>query len=75
MRRIFRAVVPVFLLVLADRPALSLPPSLEQGLPPMRVFTARDFESYYQVWESAAAPDGRMFFGSFGSVLEYNGSD
>jgi hypothetical protein len=41
----------------------------------MKVFTARDFESHYQVWQSAASPDGRMFFGSFGSVLEFNGSD
>ena len=46
----------------------------ERGLPPLRVFTAREYESHYQVWQSTVAPDGRMMFGSFGSVLEYDGA-
>ncbi len=74
MRRSFSARAAVVLFTLLGS-LIQAAPSRETGLPPLRVFTARDFESHYQVWQSAASLDGRMFFGSFGSVLEFNGAE
>ena len=47
----------------------------ERGLPPITTYSARQYESHYQVWASALAPDGRVFFGSYGAVLHYDGQN
>ncbi len=66
-------VPPLWLLVaLFVAPAAIAGPE-ERGLPPIQTYSAREYESHYQVWASAEAPDGRMFFGSFGSVLHFDG--
>ena len=71
---------PVFLLTLvlaAAGAGTALPAAglqdKECGLPLFRNFPPPTYRGANQVWGGAVAPDGTLFFGSNGQVLEYDG--
>ncbi len=45
----------------------------ERGVPSIRNFPPRTYASANQVWRSVIARDGTVFFGSNGSVLQFDG--
>jgi signal transduction histidine kinase/CheY-like chemotaxis protein len=45
----------------------------ESGRPLLQRFSAKEYQTHYQVWSAAQAPDGLLWFGSAGGVLHYDG--
>ncbi len=45
----------------------------EVGQPVGRVFAPREYRGHDQIWRVAELPDGRLVFGNFNQVLEYDG--
>jgi signal transduction histidine kinase/DNA-binding NarL/FixJ family response regulator len=45
----------------------------EDGRPLLRRFTPKDYRSHYQVWAATQASDGRMWFGSLGGAVIFDG--
>ncbi|MBL9202264.1 MAG: response regulator [Opitutaceae bacterium] len=60
--------------VLALAPVLARGAAGEAGRPLLQAFTPRDYRAHQQIWMGAQAPDGTMWFGNSGSVLNYDGS-
>jgi len=53
------------------------PPSFfatEAGLPPLRVYSPAEYGGSYQTWTMLSGPDGIVYVGDFGGVLEFDGA-
>ncbi len=46
----------------------------EAGRPHLRLFSPADYEAHYQVWSMVQGPEGIVYVGAFGGLLEYDGS-
>ena len=46
----------------------------EAGLPPLRVYSPAEYGGSYQTWTMLSGPDGIVYVGDFGGVLEFDGA-
>ncbi len=55
-------------------PAFAARPLSEAGRPFVTAYAPRDYRAHNQIWETVQSPEGLLYFGNSGRVLEFDGT-